>query len=134
MAEAIKLYYDKVSPNGEHAQTQNGEKILYNLKQISEDFFAQYTDMLTRENMATIFLPTGKYISIITASLDVNGKFMVTMDLHDSEPFAKYQADQSEGNSEVFMKVFYQIRNNSTDHDKFILVEGQIPAQQDPET
>lgn len=135
MGQSINLYFDRVSHEGSHGQTKNGEKILYNLKQISEEYFNKYADMLSDKNKATIFCPTGRFISVITASLDENEKFMVTFDLHDSEPFARYNAHQSEGNSELFMAVFYKIRETyRQDFSKFILVEGEIPVQQAQET
>ena len=127
MTVPIKLYFDKVT-KGIHGQTTNGENILYNLKLISEEWFQKYTDMLLEENQATIFIPTGRYISIITASLDQNGKFMTTFDLMDNEEFAKYQASLSEGNEELFMAIFYKIRETyKADYSKFVLIEGECP-------
>ncbi len=126
MTHPTKLYFDKVSNEGRHGQTSNGEKILFNLKLISEEWFQKYTDTLVQQNNATIFLPTGRFISVITASFDVNEKSMMTFDLMNNEKGAKYFAEQSEGNDELFMNAFRQIKYKE-DYNKFILVEGDVP-------
>lgn len=131
---SINLYFDVVT-NNVHGQTTNGDKILYNLKQIGEKYFQHFTDKLSDGNKATIFAPTGRFLSIITASFDDKAAFMVTLDLMDNENFAKQQAALSEGNEELFMAAFYKIRQdlNALTAPQFILVEGQIPAPPNPE-
>lgn len=124
---AIKLYFDTVSHGGLHGQTQNGEHILYNLKLIGHNWFDAYTDMLVEHNKATIFVPTGRFLSAITASLDENKKSMNTFDLKNNMKIVKHFAAQSMGNDDIFMAAWRLIKYQK-DFDKFKLVEGIIPA------
>jgi hypothetical protein len=129
MPQPIQLYFDKVSNGGRHGQTFSGEKILFNLKAIGGGWFDAYTDMLVKENKATIFVPTGRFLSAITASLDLNEKNMNTFDLLDNLQMAKHFAAQSLGNNDIFLGAWKLIEYKK-DYNKFILVEGEIPVQQ----
>src|SRR5690348_17267269 len=126
MSSQIKLYFDKVSHNGKHGQTISGEKILYNLNQIGENWFEAYTNILSEQNHATIFVPTGRFLSAITASLDLNKKSMNTFDLLNDIKLAQHFAAQSKGNDDIFMGA-WKLINYERDYDKFILVEGDSP-------
>lgn len=112
MTQPIHLYFDHVDPNGSRGVTKNGEKILYNLKQINEDYFNQYTDVLTTHNKATIFVPTGRFMSDISASLDDNEKMMATFDLQNNLSLAEKSAPQEAEYFEAFMKAFTLIEPN----------------------
>ena len=124
MNQSIKLLFDKVSHGGLHGQTQNGEKILYNLKQVGQRWFDLYTDMLVSENKATMYFPTGRFLSIITASLDENKKYMMTFDLMNNPEGAKKYAEGADNDKDIFMAAFNLIKYEE-DYYKFILTEGE---------
>jgi len=123
---AIKLYFDEVSHQGKHGQTKNADKVLYNLKLIGNNWFEAYTDMLSSENKATIFVPTGRFLSLISASLDQSEANMVTMDLLNHEEGAKMMSKRSYGNDELFMAAWNLIEYDK-DFDKFELIAGDLP-------
>lgn len=126
---SIKLYFDKVSQKGRHGQTQVGEKILYNLNKIDPEKCVEFTDILMDIKMGDVsaFLPTGRFITIVTASMNVREKTMLTFDLMDNEMGAK-EFFKEDPNYDTLMGVFYLIRKQyKKEYDKFILVEGDSP-------
>ena len=130
MPQPTKLYFDKVIIKNEkdvYGQTENGESILYNLKQISDEWFNKYTDMLSSENKATLFIDAGRFLCIVTASLNINKKSMTAMDLFDNEQGA-LAFSQGDPKQQEFMHIFYKIRKNyKKSQDPFKLVEGVAP-------
>lgn len=131
MTEPITLYFDQVDSDGSRGITSNGEKVLYNLKQISDDYFNQYTDALTTHNKSTIFIPTGRFMSDIRATLDDNEKSMATFDLQNNLSLAERVAPKESPYFEAFMKAFTLIEPNyQPEYNKFILVVGDVPQNQ----
>jgi hypothetical protein len=127
MKEPIKLYFDKVDPSSTHGFTTNGEKILYNLKLINEERFQAYTDMLVNENKATMFVPTGRFLTIISASIDTNEKYMRTYDLFDNAELAEKESLQYGEHQEIFMAAFWVIRETyKKDNNEYILVAEEL--------
>ncbi len=126
---AVKLYFDQVSNGGAHGKTNNGDKILYNLNAIDPKKAEEYTDMLFRQDKATIFYYAGRFLIIVTASLEMKEKFMVAFDLNDNEDSAK-RSFKNDPNEKELMSLFYKMRENiKQDYDKFVLVEGKSPNQ-----
>lgn len=132
MEEPIKIYFDKVTNGGKHGQTFNGEKILYNLNLIDSEYCEQFTIMLMDEARATLFLPCGRFIAVMTATFEKEnrGGFMSVFDLNNSKEGAIHFAKQNPESYVEFMKAFSKIEYEK-DYNKFILVEGEIPAQLD---
>lgn len=134
MTEPIKLYFDEVVSEGKCGQTLNGEKVLYNLNLIDSSYCEQFTRMLLDEPGATLFLPCGRFIAVMTATLDKDAKgFMSVLDLNNNKEGAIHFAKKSPENYVEFMKAFAKIEYEK-DYNKFILVEGEIPVQQDKAT
>ena len=127
MEESVKLYFDKLSA-GPHAETFSGDKILYNLNLIDPDYCEQFTRMLIDQEGATLFLPCGRFIAVMTATLELSnrGGFMSVFDLKNSKEGAIHFAKQTPESYVEFMKAFDKI-NYDKDYDKFMLVEGEIP-------
>ena len=128
MGEPIKLYLDEVLNGRANGQTLIGDKILYNLKAMGDGWFDAYTTMLSEYNVATIFAPAGRYLTISTGSLDNNACSMHILDLMNDEKIATHFASQSLGNDEIFMAA-WKLIDYKKDYDKFILVEGDTPSQ-----
>lgn len=127
MAEPIKLYFDTISA-GSHAQTISGDKILYNLNLIDPDFCEQFTRMLIDQAGATLFLPCGRFVAVMTATLEIEnrGGFMSVFDLKNNTEAAISFAKQTPESYVEFMKAFKKI-DYDKDYNKFTLVEGEIP-------
>jgi len=135
MSNPTKLYYDKVlTHNGQtvHGQTTDLSKIFYNLKQIDKSWFDKFTDSLSENNVATSIPPTGRFISLISMTLNEGERQMVTMDLLDSEEGAKAMAAKADTKEErdKIMNAFYMVRTKGYEnvYNDFILIEGEAPT------
>jgi len=129
--EPIKLYLDEVFNGGANGQTLTGDKMLFNLKQMGDGWFDAYSTMLSEHNVATIFAPAGRFLTISTGSLEDNACSMHIFDFMENEVVAQHFANESFGNEDIFMAAWRLIEYKK-DYDKFILVAGEIPAQPDP--
>jgi len=123
MIAPIKLYFDIVT-KGMHGQTIDSKKITYNLEKIDKHWLDIYLEMLSNANKASLIINAGKFLCLITMTIDENVKgAMIAMDLMDNEEMAKYYAKKAkeDGQENELMHTFYKIRNNKKEWDKFIL-------------
>lgn len=125
-SQSISLFFDTVSLEGTFGRTSDGDKILYNLNLIDKKIYEEYMSMLFKTGKATVFIPTGRFLSIITASLDERVKSMATIDLLNDEDMARMTASLTKGHDKLFMSVFWSVKKNyQRDYYKFILVEDE---------
>lgn len=123
----IALYFDEVVDKGGYGQTKSAEKILHNLKLIGKYWLDTYKDILQKEKMDTIFAPTGRFLSIITASASRTSTNMTTLDLLHNTGEIRRVTSLLNANHDQVLAVCKQIEYDK-DYNKFILLEGELPS------
>lgn len=120
----IKLYFEKID-NPHFAITTNGDDILYNLKQIGEDLFNDYTDRLNRDDEATLFKAAGRFMCIISLSYMPKESIMTVIDFANNIEEAQLLANDFKCDKDLFMDEFNKI-NYIDNYNDFEIIERSL--------
>ena len=131
MRKPITLYCDKVYNNGSNGEVYDTAKIYYNFEKIDKEWFDRFTDSIAENDATSLILQAGRFIVVISMTLERTTHGMIILDLHNDEELAKKISSEKNGHEkEAFMNVFYIIsKTYEEEFAKFVLVEGSLPSE-----
>lgn len=115
------LYVNEITETPSSGFAETPEVIYHNLRIIDPDLLNDLNNTLGELNQLTYTKNAGRYVAIITVSLDESKMNMLFIDFNKDISFAKRLGDKI-GNQDMAIQAFNDnIKNYDSDKDKFTL-------------
>jgi hypothetical protein len=115
MREPIKLFVDDLREGGTLGIVSKADKIFHNAGAIHQALLEELKDSLAKYHVATAIVDAGRFVCVITMSLDATNSSMIIHDLKNDEKRAKgeLQVFRTNEMSDRFMAAFQKIGKKS---------------------